>query len=247
MRSTAAERARPRTPPRPHLSPRLGPARLAPLPRQARYGGELESFYPVLATHWKRASLDGEALRYLELCSQLALKHYANHEAVGFLQEMLEIVHKCSPSERAQLGLTAERHATFAELLSEAALRIGLLGTATEAVELLFAVVQMPLPTGSPARQQALLALEFAWATLPARARALVPNAIRRAPSNRRLVELSARGYQIASRVFYYSGCASRAGSPCLSRGLASRFAASASAAAFQAALASRRRGRLAV
>jgi hypothetical protein len=56
---------------------------------EERYAADgLEPFFPVLATHWKRASFEGEALRYLEACALLALRHYANHEAVGFLNEV---------------------------------------------------------------------------------------------------------------------------------------------------------------
>lgn len=175
---------------------------------EGRYASEeeLASFYPVLASHWQKASLDGEAIKYFEKCADLALRHSASHEAVGFLGEILRIVHACSPHERQLLGISVARHAQFAAQLADASLQIGLIGEATEAVELLLGLCQMPLPAGSPSRLRALLAVEMAWASLPLVLRARVPQSVRFAPAPRQLCELAARGYQTAARAFYLHG-----------------------------------------
>mmetsp|Transcript_28497 Transcript_28497/g.70232 ORF Transcript_28497/g.70232 Transcript_28497/m.70232 type:complete len:2756 (+) Transcript_28497:51-8318(+) len=175
---------------------------------EGRYKSEEErsSFYPVLANHWHRAALDGEAIHYFELCANLALKHYANHEAVGFIMEILNIVHACTPDERAALGITNERHADFALSLADASLRIGLVAQASEAVELQLALLQMPLPNGSPQRLRALLTIEFCWAAIPLSLRVRMPTFLRPAPKDLRRCEMSAKGYQTAARAFYFTG-----------------------------------------
>jgi len=173
---------------------------------EGRFAAELSNFYPVLAQHWQQAALDGEAVRYYQLCASVAFNNYANHEAVYFLNEVLKIVHACTLEERAELRIGAERHAELAAHLADASLRIGMVAQAMEAVELLMDIMDMPLPAGSANRKRALLSLEVAWSTLPLAARAHVPRAVRHAPPTNRALEITAFGYQMAARGYYLLG-----------------------------------------
>ena len=76
--------------------------------------GELGRVYPSLATHWSRAVEGGgadpaivsKAVDYLQRAGDQAVGHYANREAVAFLNDGLRLLHELpDTAERAQREL----------------------------------------------------------------------------------------------------------------------------------------------
>jgi len=171
------------------------------------YADDLGPFYPMLARHWQSALFDGEAVHYFRMCADVALRSYANHEAVNFLKECLTIVHSLTLEERIEVGMDPEQHAIMASQLGDALLRIGMVHEAMQAIELLFDIVVMTLPSGSIGRKRALLAMEVTWISLPLSTRKHLPlHHARVAGLSNAMIELSAYGYQMASRAYYFAG-----------------------------------------
>lgn len=52
---------------------------------------DLSPFYPTLAHHWRHSDNHEKVLHYLELATQQALENFANHEAIDFLNLILNI------------------------------------------------------------------------------------------------------------------------------------------------------------
>jgi class 3 adenylate cyclase/tetratricopeptide (TPR) repeat protein len=47
--------------------------------------------FPILAHHWRHADAPARAIRYLDLAGSQALRRYANREAIGFLEQAIEL------------------------------------------------------------------------------------------------------------------------------------------------------------
>lgn len=58
---------------------------------EKQFTNDLSPFYPALAHHWRHADNHEKVLHYLELATQQALENFANHEAIDFLNLILNI------------------------------------------------------------------------------------------------------------------------------------------------------------
>lgn len=61
---------------------------------ERQFADDLSPLYPALAHHWRYSGDNTKALHYLELAAQQALNNFANHEAVDFLNLILNIESK---------------------------------------------------------------------------------------------------------------------------------------------------------
>jgi class 3 adenylate cyclase/tetratricopeptide (TPR) repeat protein len=58
---------------------------------ESHFSDDLSTLYPALAHHWRFAGDREKALHYLELAAQQALDNFANHEAIDFLNLIVQI------------------------------------------------------------------------------------------------------------------------------------------------------------
>jgi class 3 adenylate cyclase/tetratricopeptide (TPR) repeat protein len=73
-----------------------------------RIYADTSPFAPFLAYHWQKAEEPAKAIGYLEKAGELALKDYANAEAVSFLTQALEL-EATTPSEASAAERTRRR------------------------------------------------------------------------------------------------------------------------------------------
>ena len=64
---------------------------------ERQHPGDVSPFYPLLAHHWSRAEAGEPAAFYLEHAGDQALRRHANHEALRFFTEAIEIDEKLAP------------------------------------------------------------------------------------------------------------------------------------------------------
>lgn len=76
--------------------------------------GALEPYYGQLARHWERADAPARAIDYLERAAEQALRGYANHDAIQYVQRAFELSNKSSPTN------ASERFSRWETLLGDA-------------------------------------------------------------------------------------------------------------------------------
>ena len=128
------------------------------------YAGDLASFYPLLAHHWRLAA-DGQptaeatvarAIDCLEKAGEQALNSYANREAARFFSELLKLDARHSPV--AAIGATARsifsrpvrqvRRARWERQLGETCLGLGQLAESQKHFEQAARLIGWPRPEG---------------------------------------------------------------------------------------------------
>jgi adenylate cyclase len=68
--------------------------------------GRLEPYYGQLARHWERADELPRAIEYLERAAEQALRAYANHDAIQYVQRAFELSKKSPPiNERERFSM----------------------------------------------------------------------------------------------------------------------------------------------
>jgi tetratricopeptide (TPR) repeat protein len=87
---------------------------------EARRGSEELASNGLLAHHWEHADEPARAIDYLEMAADQAVRSYANHEAVGFLERAIALAETAgvtiAPARRAQWDfLLGEAHINMTE------------------------------------------------------------------------------------------------------------------------------------
>lgn len=127
------------------------------------YAGDLASFYPLLAHHWRLAA-DGQAgdeatiaraIDYLEKAGEQALNSYANKEAARFFSELLKLDARRTPAggpaaTRSMFGRPARqvRRARWERQLGETYLGLGQLAESQKHFERAAQLIGWPRPAG---------------------------------------------------------------------------------------------------
>ncbi|HEX8202188.1 MAG TPA: AAA family ATPase, partial [Isosphaeraceae bacterium] len=93
---------------------------------ERNHAGDLSPYYPLLARHWSQTDCAEKAVGALEKAGELALRDYANQEAIGFFSQALALDARAGP-----LCAPARRGAWEAQL-AEAYYRLGRLGSSLE-------------------------------------------------------------------------------------------------------------------
>jgi adenylate cyclase len=81
---------------------------------EQRHSAWLEPYYSRLAQHWERANEPRRAIRYLELSAELALRSYANRDAIRYIQTAIRLV------ERGSITDTDAQQSKWEEILGDA-------------------------------------------------------------------------------------------------------------------------------
>ncbi|EIJ43583.1 adenylate/guanylate cyclase family protein [Beggiatoa alba B18LD] len=83
------------------------------------HADNLSVYYPLLAHHWAQANVLEKALFYLEKAGEYALRYYANHEAIQFFQQALNL------AEQQTLFSNQTQRAKWALQIGEAYFNLG--------------------------------------------------------------------------------------------------------------------------
>jgi predicted ATPase/class 3 adenylate cyclase len=122
------------------------------------YAEKLESLYPLLAHHWRKAEVIQKAIDYLEKAGEQALLNYANKEAVEFFSQALTLVEyqpptvvpRSSTSRMIARPLVSTlRQARWHNRLGEACWALGQIPECREHSELALALLDDSIPDGS--------------------------------------------------------------------------------------------------
>ena len=124
---------------------------------EGHHADELGRYYPILAHHWQRADVVDQAIFYLDKAGELALKDYANEEAIEFLTQALALQNEHSPSERGSL-----QQARWEGQIGEAYYRLGRLEESAAHLKRSLAYLNSPVPEGTPSFVQGVLRQLFA-------------------------------------------------------------------------------------
>ena len=112
------------------------------------HADDLSPYYPLLAHHWSKAISDrdpepepaAKAIDYLEKAGELALRSYANQEAIGFFSEALAL------DKRLASGSRRLRRARWERQLGVAYLGVGQFGESRAHAEQALALLGQSVP-----------------------------------------------------------------------------------------------------
>jgi len=108
--------------------------------------------YPLLAYHWYEAKDAPKASDYLHKAGEQAFNRYANREAVGFLEQALEVIPELGKPAAGMLHVSCER------LLGYALLWLGDWPESEAHLQKSFALVGSPIPSSRGGLLKAVLA-----------------------------------------------------------------------------------------
>ncbi|NJP08037.1 MAG: AAA family ATPase, partial [Chloroflexaceae bacterium] len=108
---------------------------------EASMADDLASAYPLLAHHWRHAGMIDRAIDYAQRAGEQALRHFANQEALSFLQQALALSQQHPPP--------LLHHVRALRQAGEASLNLGHLSQSRDYLEQALRLLQQPIPTTS--------------------------------------------------------------------------------------------------